>query len=107
VDTSSLSPKTYHLYQNYPNPFNPTTKIPFTVRGSWFVVHSPIPVTLKIYNILGEKVRTLVDEPKEAGRYEAVWDGRDEDGNPVASGIYFYQLRTGDYCQTNKMILVK
>jgi uncharacterized protein (DUF2141 family) len=107
VDTSSLSPKTYHLYQNYPNPFNPTTKIPFTVRGSWFVVHSPIPVTLKIYNILGEKVRTLVDEPKEAGRYEAVWDGRDEDGNPVASGIYFYQLRTGDYCQTKKMILVR
>jgi hypothetical protein len=48
-----------------------------------------------------------VDEPKEAGRYEAVWDGRDEDGNPVASGIYFYQLRTGDYCQTKKMILVR
>jgi hypothetical protein len=107
VDTSSLSPKTYHLYQNYPNPFNPTTKIPFTVHSSQVTVHSPIPTTLKIYNILGQKVRTLVDEPKEPGRYEAIWDGKDEDGNPVASGIYFYQLRIGGYCETKKMILVK
>ncbi|MFQ6002214.1 MAG: FlgD immunoglobulin-like domain containing protein, partial [Candidatus Zixiibacteriota bacterium] len=78
-----------------------------TVYGSRFMVHSPIRTSLKIYNIRGELVRTLVDEPKEAGKYEATWDGKDEDGNQVASGIYFYQLRTNDYCQTKKMILVK
>jgi hypothetical protein len=126
LDTLNLSPKTYHLYQNYPNPFNPATKIPFTVHGSRFMVRSPIHTTqekavgssefvvrgpshttLTIYNILGQKVRTLVDEPKEAGRYEATWDGKDEDGNSVASGIYFYQLKADEYCQTQKMILLR
>ena len=106
-DTLSLSPKTYHLHQNYPNPFNPSTKIPFTVYGSQFMIHSPIYTTLKIYNVRGELVRTLVNEPKEVGRCEAIWDGKDEDGNQVASGIYFYQLRIKDFCDTKKMILVK
>jgi hypothetical protein len=107
LDTFNLSPNTFHLYQNYPNPFNPTTKIPFTVHGSQFMVHSPIHTNLTIYNILGQKVRTLVDEPKEVGRYETIWDGKDEDGKEVASGIYFYQLKIADYCEIKKMILVK
>ena len=106
-DSFNLTPLTYHLYQNYPNPFNPFTNIPFTVYGSRFVVHGPIQTTLKIYNIRGGLVKTLVDEPKEAGRHKVVWDGKDEDGNPVASGIYFYQLKTADYCEIKKMILVK
>jgi hypothetical protein len=124
VDTFNLSPNTFHLYQNYPNPFNPTTRIQFRVQslefrepnhttqeevvgGSRFMVHSPVHTTLTIYNILGQKVRTLVDEPKEAGRYEAIWYGKDEDGKEVASGIYFYQLKIADYCEIKKMILVK
>jgi flagellar hook assembly protein FlgD len=107
VDTFSLSPENYHLYQNYPNPFNPSTKITFTVHGSQFIVRSPIPTTLKIYNVRGELVRTLVNEPKRPGIREVIWDGKDEDGNSVASGIYFYQLKTDSYCQTRKMILLK
>jgi hypothetical protein len=125
-DPFNLTPNTFHLYQNYPNPFNPTTNMPFTVCGSqfivhcpvhtthekavdssWFIVDSPVHTTLKIYNIRGELVKTLVDEPKEAGSYEAIWDGKDENGNQVASGIYFYQLRVADHCETRKMILVK
>jgi hypothetical protein len=107
VDTFNLSPKTFHLSQNHPNPFNPSTNIPFTVHGSQFTVHRPLPTTLKIYNIRGELVRTLVDELKEVGKYEIVWDGKDEGGNQVASGIYFYQLRIEGFCDTKKMILVK
>jgi hypothetical protein len=95
------------LFQNYPNPFNPSTLIPFTVYGSQFIVHSPIHTTLKIYNILGQKVRTLVDEPKRAGNYEVIWDGRDDSGKEVSSGIYFYQLRAGDYKQTRKLVLIR
>ncbi|MCK4428374.1 MAG: T9SS type A sorting domain-containing protein, partial [candidate division Zixibacteria bacterium] len=100
-------PVTFHLSQNYPNPFNPSTKIPFTVHGSQFMVHSPIHTTLQIYNILGQKVRTLVDEPKEAGTYELIWDGKDDLGKDVASGIYFYQLTAGDYKYTKKMTLIR
>jgi hypothetical protein len=105
LDTFNLSPNTFHLYQNYPNPFNPTTTIQFRVGSLEF--GGPVHTTLIIYNILGQKVRTLVDEPKEAGRYEAIWDGKDEDGREVASGIYFYQLKIADYCEIKKMILVK
>jgi hypothetical protein len=107
MDTFSLSPKTFHLYQNYPNPFNPSTNIPFTVYGSRLLIHRPIHTTLKVYNVRGELVRILVDELKEAGRYEAIWDGEDEDGNQVASGVYFYQLKADEQCQTKKMILVR
>jgi len=106
-DTFGLSPKTYHLYQNYPNPFNPSTDISFTIYGSQFLVHSPIHTTLKVYNILGQLVKTLVNEEKAPGSYNMIWDGKDEDGNQVASGIYFYQLRIKDYCDTKKMILAK
>jgi hypothetical protein len=109
VDTFNLSPKTYGLSQNYPNPFNPTTTIPFHLQGqgSRLGGQSQANATLKIYNIRGELVRTLLDEPKEKGKYETIWDGKDEYGNQVASGIYFYQLRIKDFCDTKKMILVK
>ena len=100
-------PISFHLSQNYPNPFNPSTNIPFTVYGSRFMVHSPVHTTLKIYNILGQRVRTLVDEPKGAGTYQVIWDGKDDWGKDVASGIYFYQLTAGDYKETKKMTLVR
>ncbi|MCK4385237.1 MAG: T9SS type A sorting domain-containing protein, partial [candidate division Zixibacteria bacterium] len=97
----------FSLTQNYPNPFNPTTQIPFTVYGSRFMVHSPIHTSLKVYNILGQKVRTLVDEPKRGGSHEVIWDGKDDHGKEVASGIYFYQLKAGDLTETKKMLLLK
>ncbi len=107
LDIFNLSPKAYKLYQNYPNPFNPTTKILFAVYDSHYTVPGLIHTTLKIYNIRGELVRTLADGPKRAGEYEVIWNGRDEDGSQVASGIYFYQLKIEGYCETKKMILVK
>jgi hypothetical protein len=97
-------PAQFSLSFNYPNPFNPTTKIKYTVGTSQ--ARSAV-VSLRIYNVLGQLVRTLVDEPKHPGSYEVRWDGRDEDGNEVASGIYFYKLQAGDFSQTRKMVLVK
>jgi hypothetical protein len=100
-------PNTFELAQNYPNPFNPTTTIPFTVSGSRFIVRSPIHTTLVIYNILGQKVRTLVDEEKLPENYSVIWDGKDYSGKEVASGIYFYQLKTKDFTDTKKMVLLR
>jgi len=62
---------------------------------------------LKIYNVLGEEVRTLVDEMKEPGHYSVTWDGRDNLGNHVASGVYFYRLEVGEFVATRKMALVR
>ena len=100
-------PVEFELSQNYPNPFNPSTTIPFSVYGSQFIVHSPIHTTLKIYNIKGQLVKTLVDEEKLPGNYNIIWDGKDNSGKEVSSGIYFYQLKTKDYTDTKKMVLVR
>ena len=100
-------PDRFSLFQNYPNPFNPTTTIPFTVYSSQFMVHSPIRTTLKIYNILGQLVRTLMDEEKAAGNYNIVWDGKDVQGREVTSGIYFYQLKAGEKVFSRGMVLIK
>jgi len=102
-----LLPHSFTLSQNYPNPFNPSTTIPFQVYGSPSIVHSPIHTTFKIYNILGDLVRTLMDEKKMPGNYQVVWDGRDDEGEKVSSGIYFYRLEAGDYSEMKKMILIK
>jgi|WetSurMetagenome_2_1015567.scaffolds.fasta_scaffold01309_2 hypothetical protein len=89
------SPGNYKLSQNYPNPFNPSTKISWqSPTGSW--------QTLKIYDVLGNEVATLVDEYKPAGTYEVEWNAGD-----FPSGIYFYQLKTENYIETKKMILMK
>lgn len=100
-------PASFELSQNYPNPFNPLTLIPFTVHSSQFTVHGPIPTTLKIYNIRGQLVRTLVDENLRPGKHKAKWDGKDNSNNEVSSGIYFYQLKIGEEKKTRKMVLVK
>jgi len=97
----------FSLSQNYPNPFNPATTIPFQVNSSRLIVHSPIHTTLTIYNILGQKVRALVDEEKLPGEYKIVWDGKDDRGNEVSSGIYFYRVKAGDEIVVKKMVLVK
>ncbi len=84
----------------YPNPFNPATTISFSIKEK-------TPVELIIYNILGQKVRTLVNQPLEKGEHSVVWNGTDNKGRPVASGIYFYRMKAGKYTETQKMILKK
>jgi hypothetical protein len=98
-------PSSFELSQNYPNPFNPTTAIRFKVQCSKFKV--PSRTTLKIYNILGETVKTLVDELKSEGSYTVTWDGKDEKGEEVASGIYLYRLKVGEYSEVRKMVLLR
>jgi hypothetical protein len=89
------------LHPCYPNPFNPMTTISYDLRER-------VPVTLAIYDVTGRRVKTLVDrEAANAGRYEKVWDGRDETGRAVASGVYFYRLDAGGYTETRRMVLVK
>ena len=102
-DRESL-PTNFVLYQNYPNPFNPVTRIQYTVGSKQT---QPVPITLKIYNVLGQLVRTLVDEEKFAGEYQIIWDGKDEEGAELSSGIYFYQLKVEAQKVTRKMILLK
>ncbi|RJP67687.1 MAG: T9SS C-terminal target domain-containing protein [Ignavibacteriales bacterium] len=91
---------TFKLYQNYPNPFNPTTKIKYSVPSN--VNHQTSNISLKVYDALGRKVATLVNEEKPAGEYEVQFDG-----SGLTSGIYFYQLKAGDYVETKKLILIK
>jgi hypothetical protein len=95
-----LIPKKLELYQNHPNPFNTETQIKYQLKKASFV-------TLSIYNILGEKVRTLVKEKQAGGLKTITWDGRDEKGNEVSSGIYFYELKAGEVTQTKRMVLLK
>ncbi|MFQ5582971.1 MAG: FlgD immunoglobulin-like domain containing protein [Calditrichia bacterium] len=97
----NLLPDKFALLQNYPNPFNPTTTIKYQLPIS-------SEVRLEIYNMLGQKIRTLVDETMKPGYYEVVWDGRNSHGQQVSSGIYFYRFTAGeDFIRTNKMILMK
>jgi hypothetical protein len=93
----------FELSQNYPNPFNPVTSIQYTVSGS----HNGVHASLKIYNILGQQVRTLVDEPQNAGSYQVSWNGKDDQENDVSSGIYFYTFTAGNYSNTRKMTFLK
>jgi len=93
------------LLQNYPNPFNPATTIQFRVLSSG--TGKPIHTTLNIYNLLGQKVRSLVEEDKLPGSYQVIWDGKNDEGQYVSSGIYFYVLKTEDLIQTKKMIMVR
>jgi hypothetical protein len=100
------------LNQNYPNPFNSTTLIPFTISSPKFnssqsTVHGPFPTTLAIYNVLGQRVKILVNEDKLPGHYQITWDGRDDSGDEVSSGVYFYRLKTEEQVQTKKLIYLK
>jgi flagellar hook assembly protein FlgD len=95
-----LTPKDFSLSQNYPNPFNPSTKIKFEIPGQ--ARNDNVVVTLIVYDILGREVATLVNEEKPAGEYEVEFDG-----NRLPSGIYFYQLKAGQFSETRKMILLR
>jgi len=93
-------PKHFSLTQNYPNPFNPVTNFRFSLP-------KPTHVEIKIFNIMGQRVKTLVDGDMEAGIYVVDWEGRDEKGNPVSSGIYFYRMQAGEFSDMKKMVLLK
>ena len=99
VAVSVAAPQEFVLNQNYPNPFNPTTTISFQVPES-----AKGEVMLVIYDMLGRKVRTLMNEAAKSGYYDVQWDGMDDNGAITASGIYFYNLRAGEFASTRKMI---
>ena len=90
-----LLPAKYQLYQNYPNPFNPTTNIQFSIPNSQLTI-------LKVYDVLGREVATLVNELKQAGEYRVTWDA-----SKMPSGVYFYRLTAGSFSQTRKLVLLR
>jgi hypothetical protein len=91
---------TNELFQNYPNPFNPNTTIKYSIKDR-------ANVSLKIYNVAGQLVRTLLNEEKMPGIYTIQWNGEGNAGDPVASGVYFYRMATKDFIQTHKLIVLK
>ena len=93
-------PAEFQLYQNHPNPFNPTTTIEYELPRDAMVI-------LKVFDLLGREVETLVRGYRDAGRWSVVWDGRDRRGRAVAPGVYFYQLRAGGQAQVKKMMLLE
>jgi hypothetical protein len=96
-----LIPKDFELSQNFPNPFNPSTTIPYALPQAE-------KVTLVIYNVLGQKVTTLADKlPREAGYHAVIWDGRNDGGVKVASGVYFLRMQAGKFVKTRKMLLIE
>jgi len=100
VTAEDVIPQTFNLSQNYPNPFNPTTIINYAIPQNSIV-------TLSIYNMLGQKIKTLVSEQKNAGTYSVQWNGENEFGQKVSSGAYIYKINAGSFVQSMKMILMK
>ena len=95
-----ILPREFSLSQNYPNPFNPITTINYSIP-------TQSRVKLQIYNLLGQVVTTLVDADKNPGYYEAIWNGTNQSGKSVSSGLYFYSLRAGQFNDTKKMVILK
>ncbi|MFQ5821980.1 MAG: right-handed parallel beta-helix repeat-containing protein [Candidatus Heimdallarchaeota archaeon] len=100
VEDNDLIPKTYRLSQNYPNPFNPETRIEYDLPKK-------SEVKLTIYNMLGQKVVTLVNKEQVAGSHSVHWDGTNDKGVKVSSGLYLYRIEAGDFIRTKKMLLLK
>ena len=88
------------LFQNYPNPFNPETIIKFSLDSESLVI-------INIYNIRGQKVKSLVNDTKTSGNHQVIWNGSDESGLSVSSGIYFYRMQANYFTTTKKMLLLK
>ncbi|RKX24653.1 MAG: hypothetical protein DRP45_07750 [Candidatus Zixiibacteriota bacterium] len=99
-NTETNLPNRFSLEQNYPNPFNSSTLIQFDIPQY-------CQVELSIYNLLGQRVRTLVEGQRPAGSHRVIWDGRNNGGLPVATGIYLYRLQVDDQIKTKKMLLLK
>ena len=99
ADTEITEPKTFALHQNFPNPFNSFTSIPYDLPN-------PARVSIKVYNILGQRVKTLVNAEKPAGHHFVIWDGKNEKGQSVSSGIYLYTLKIGRTTLISKRMLL-
>ena len=99
-DFAAPRPAAFGLEQNYPNPFNPETAIRFSLSEA-------SRVTLKVYNLLGQQVNTLVDEHRPAGEYAVPWNGKNDQNEDVASGVYFYRIKAGDYESVRRMTLLR
>lgn len=100
TEGDEIKPLKCYLSQNYPNPFNSSTFIRY-------IIAEPSDVRIKIYNQLGQAVRTLVNENKDTGKYNVTWDGKDEQGKKLSSGVYFYELRVDAQIATRKMLYLK
>lgn len=96
----AASPADFALGQNYPNPFNPSTVIDFSLPA-------PARVEVRIFNILGQLVRVLLDQDLPAGSHQVTWDGIDGRGKSVATGVYFYRLETAGHAASKKMVVLK
>ncbi|MBW7997550.1 MAG: T9SS type A sorting domain-containing protein [Candidatus Glassbacteria bacterium] len=101
LSPKALLPKDFAL-SNFPNPFNPSTTIAYDIPEG-----DNVQVQLKVYNIRGQLVRTLVNESKSEGSYQIQWDGSDNYGRKVSSGVYFYRIKAGEFSQTRKMVILK
>ncbi|MEZ4765498.1 MAG: T9SS type A sorting domain-containing protein [Calditrichia bacterium] len=100
IEDDDNLPTAFELEQNFPNPFNPTTSIRYTVNSAG-------TYKLSVYNVLGQQIRTLVNGFQTPNRYELTWDGRNDKGVAVGSGIYFYKLTGENQNITKKMVLLK
>jgi hypothetical protein len=109
VSVGNIEPtKTFSLSQNFPNPFNPSTKIKYTIPSvSLRQAQSDSWVTLKVYDVLGNEIATLVNEEKQPGNYEVEFNVAQVSRPELSSGVYFYQLKAGSYIETKKMVLIK
>ena len=100
-ETALVVPELYGLFQNKPNPFSKVTSI------SYWVALQEQRVTLKVYDIAGKLVKTLVDERKESGYNVCIWDGIDDVGKKVSNGIYFMRFNAGDYHEARKLMMIR
>ena len=100
IDNNEVLPTEYSLSQNYPNPFNPSTRISFSLPQN-------SKVALKIFDMLGREIKTIINEEMNAGNHSTIWNGDNNLGNKVSSGVYIYRLTAGDYISTKKMVLMK
>ena len=100
ADDYEVFPDEFALFQNYPNPFNPNTQISFDIPNSEFI-------TVRIFNLLGQDIKTLASKIMKPGRYTFEWDGKDLLSNDVASGVYFYELRGESFISRKKMLLIR
>ena len=99
-DKDEIIPSGFELTQNYPNPFNPSTEISFVLPSKSFV-------TISVYNMLGQQVKTLVESNLPAGTHTITWDATNQFSMKVASGIYFYKMEADDFVEMKKMVLMK
>jgi hypothetical protein len=100
IQNEAAMPNSYSLLQNYPNPFNPVTKLRYDLPENSHV-------NITIYDMLGRAVKTMVNQHQNAGHRSIIWDGTNDYGNTVSTGIYLYQIQSGAYTRTKKMVFLK